>query len=385
MLANDGPPVDSVGDMIETSPHSVAALLSAWHTGKIAHRRAAIGEMRWRVTADHRLPAELESMVLAAALDPDQEVRADAFRVLRRCQHPALASLIAAQLRDCDPEARLMGLEYLKWMNAGVGVPLAVPILGDTDPLVAANAVWLLGELTHQDFGLRLTEIAPGAYGEKSGLRDLHENARTNVQAAVERARAWWATNRTGFVSAPGSAPAAASPELAPEPVTDFKAPALDGHKVHLADLRGKEVLLYFWTSTCPGGVSGLQDLVTLQQKAGGRLAVVAVSLDIVHDDDGDLGGEDDGKHHDHTRDEETSPAKLQQKVVRLTRELGVNFPVILDHNFFVGGRFNAVDLPATVIVDSQGFVRRCFAGRRTPPVLEMMLAEAGQPVTASR
>lgn len=95
--------------MIETSPDPNAAILSAWNTGKIVHRRVAIAE----------------ALVLAAGFDSDLSAREVALSILRICKHPALASLVAAQLRDCDPEARLLGLDYLKRMSPAIGAVMA--------------------------------------------------------------------------------------------------------------------------------------------------------------------------------------------------------------------------------------------------------------------
>ena len=55
----------------------------------------------------------------------------------------------------------------------------------------------------------------------------------------------------------------------------------------------------------------------------------------------------------------------------------GINYPILLDERNEVGGRYNGGELPTTVIVDTQGNVRRRFIGARSLPVFEAMITEA--------
>ncbi len=383
ILANNSPTVSMVEEMIEAAPDRPAAILSAWNTGKIVHRRAAIYEVQQLVAFSRPLSAELKSLLRSAAFDPDLNVREEAFRILRRCKDTALVSLAAAQLKDCDPEVRLLGLDYVRWFSPEVGVPTIAPLLDDSSPMVVAMVLNLLEKWTHQTFGVKLTEIAPASDGEQSGLRDLREGGQSKTKAGADRARVWWAEHRAEFGPAlPEANPAAQGVRLEPAAVADFEAPGLDGHMVHLSDFHGKVVLLHFWTTWCPGCLSELQDLTGCEQKGGGRLAIIGVSLDNVPDPHGHLGGEEAEGHHE---EDEHEPKRLsfeqvREKVARAVKDSGVNCTVLMDEHFLVGGRFNAGDLPTTVIIDAQGFIRRRFNGRRKLPVLEAMLAEASQP-----
>ena len=60
-----------------------------------------------------------------------------------------------------------------------------------------------------------------------------------------------------------------------------------------------------------------------------------------------------------------------------MVKARGVNYPILLDEKNEVGGLFNGGELPAIVIVDAQGKVRRRFVGARSLPVFEAMIAEA--------
>ncbi len=75
ILANNSPTVSMVEEMIEAAPDRPAAILSAWNTGKIVHRRAAIYEVQQLVAFSRPLSAELKSLLRSAAFDPDLNVR----------------------------------------------------------------------------------------------------------------------------------------------------------------------------------------------------------------------------------------------------------------------------------------------------------------------
>jgi thiol-disulfide isomerase/thioredoxin len=58
-----------------------------------------------------------------------------------------------------------------------------------------------------------------------------------------------------------------------------------DGQKtVQLSQLRGKPVLLNFWATWCPPCVAEVPSLVAMQQQMGGKVVVLAVSMDVDED-----------------------------------------------------------------------------------------------------
>ena len=67
--------------------------------------------------------------------------------------------------------------------------------------------------------------------------------------------------------------------------------------------------------------------------------------------------------------------------VVRGHQTVADEYPVLIDAYNEVGGRFNGGELPTTVIIDKEGFVRRRFVGPRSVAVFEGMVVEAAQPV----
>jgi cytochrome c biogenesis protein CcmG/thiol:disulfide interchange protein DsbE len=121
----------------------------------------------------------------------------------------------------------------------------------------------------------------------------------------------------------------------------DFSLPVVgpDGHagpdRVHLADQRGKVVLLDFWATWCGPCARATPALVQLSHRFRSRgLVVVGVNVD--------------------QEGPEIVPAFM--------RRYGVDYPVVYDNNG-VSDRYNVRNLPTTVLIDRQGRIRSAHAG----------------------
>ncbi len=387
-LANDAPAIEVVESMIEQAADPRAALLAAWNSGKIVHREVAIRSFSRVIPADEPLPPEFESLLLSAALDPDMNVREAALGILQARNHPALPALAAEQLRDLDPQVRVLGLNQLKYLSPAIGVPTVIPLLDDPDPFIVTLSLKLLERWSGQEFGVKLSETA-AFEDEKTGLKKYPDGSHQKARAGAERARAWWAEHQNEFPPVKLEVPAAACAARRPVPAADFELRTLEGKRVRLSDFRGKVVLMNFWTTWCPACVGEMAALVALQRKYQDRIAILGVSLDFVPDEHGHLGGhaateeqaQGERTHGDH---EVTAAAlgRVREKVAHTVKTRGINYPILLDEHNQVGGRFNGGELPTTVIVDAQGNVRRRFIGARTLPVFEAMILEASQSST---
>jgi thiol-disulfide isomerase/thioredoxin len=362
-MANDTPTTGVVGDMIEKAADPRAALLAAWNSGGIVHREVAIAEVRQLFPAKTALPPAFETVVLSAALDPDQDVRELALGILRARQDPALYALAAEQARDADPEVRLFGLEQLKDAPAAIGGPLAVAGLDDPELSVVGESAKLLENWSGQSFGFKLADAVelPDA---TTGRMAYAPQGRAKTMAAAQQARSWWQQHQGEFQPVHLSVPAQAR-QVRLVSAGDFNLRDMEGRPVRLSDFRGKVVLLNFWTTWCTACVGEMPELIALQNNQSNTVAILGVSLDLLPDDDGD---------------NQPDPKKIPGKVARVIKERGLNYPVILDARDEIGGRFNGGELPTTVIIDAQGYVRRRFVGPRNLAVLETMIAEAGRP-----
>ncbi len=378
-LANDAPTLELFEDYLRQSPEPETAILDAWNTGKIVHRQFAIRQLSAGDVDDKPLSPELEGMLLSGALDPDMNVRESALEGLRRHRHPALPALAAAQLRDPDPELRLLGLDHLKHAPTEWGVAQIAALLDDPDLRVAARAIKLLEQRFGQDFDIRLAD-AVEATNPHTGLKEFRPEGVAKVQAASASAREWLSRRPPDYPAVRLETPPLALASLQPVPAGDFLLPTLDGRKVRLSDFRGQAVLINFWTTWCTACLAEIPALIELQKRHGERLAILGVSLDYAPDSHGHMGGHgaglsdraDDG-HEDH---DAPSLKEIRAKVSRTAKKLGINYTVLMDESHEVGGRFNGGELPTTVLIDPQGNVRRRFVGARALPVFEAMLAE---------
>ena len=197
-LANGAPAPEVVSDMIEQATDPRAALLRAWNSGKIIQREVAIDCLRRLFPNDQPLPPELESTLLAGALDPDMNVREAALGILQERRHPALSALAAEQLKDRDQQVRLLGLNYLKAAAPPVGVPIVAGLLDDPDIAVLGMSLKLLENWSGQKFGAKLVDTAQ-VESKTTGLQGFQPEGSAKTKAAAEKAKTWWAEHKSEF------------------------------------------------------------------------------------------------------------------------------------------------------------------------------------------
>jgi cytochrome c biogenesis protein CcmG/thiol:disulfide interchange protein DsbE len=129
----------------------------------------------------------------------------------------------------------------------------------------------------------------------------------------------------------------------------DFTLPRLGGGETTLSDLRGRVVALNFWATWCPPCKAEIPDFAAVYAARGAScLEILGVA-------------EDSG-----TADEVAAEA----------RELGINYPVLLDGaDGAVGELFQVPAYPRTILIDSDGRIRRVFRGAVERRALEEALA----------
>ncbi len=384
ILANDSPPPELVEEMILQAGDPRAALLAAWNSGKIVQREMAIRCLSEVIPTGQPLPPPFDALMLSATLDPDMDVRETAFGLLRERKDSRLAALASAQLHDPDHFVRLLGLHQFKYASAAVGVPTVIPLLDDADPLVVTTSLHLLESWSGENFGVKFSDVA--SLDEAPSVTDRARAAsEEKLDAGVQRAKAWWAQHQSEFPPVHLVVPEVAYSARRTVPAGDFELRTLDGKKIRLSDFRGRVVLINFWTTWCTACVGEIPELIALQKKYQGKLVILGVSLDAIPDDEGQIGGEvaagaPNQNEAEPAGDKPTTAQlkRIHDKVVRTVKARGINYPVLLDEQNEVGGRFNGGELPTTVIVDALGNVRRRFIGPRSLPEFEAMLAEAG-------
>jgi peroxiredoxin len=133
-----------------------------------------------------------------------------------------------------------------------------------------------------------------------------------------------FATGCAAKAKAPRSAP---SPLLG-APVPDFARAALDGSRVDTAALRGRVLVLDFFAEHCVPCAQSLPWVEAMHRSEPG-IAIIGVS-----------------------EDDDAEGAR------RVAARHGLTFPVVYDGGHALAGRFRAMELPATFVVDPRGVVR---------------------------
>ncbi len=133
------------------------------------------------------------------------------------------------------------------------------------------------------------------------------------------------------------------------------------------------------------------RDLNQLQKRHPNQLVVLGISLDGVPDEHSHPSAVEPGAESQQLdeRDGKKTPREsegpsleqIRTKVTRVARARSMSYQVLLDPSNAVGSRHNGGELPANVLIDSAGSVRRRFIGSRSLPVWEAMLSELATPL----
>lgn len=118
----------------------------------------------------------------------------------------------------------------------------------------------------------------------------------------------------------------------------DFDLPTLQGDRLSSSDLRGRVLLLDFWSITCPPCLRSLPELNRLVK----RFADEPVTVLGIHTQGG---------------------PRWHGAVAAETADMKLRFPVLLDAGSLVSDRYKIRVLPTTVLVDRRGRIRRVWRG----------------------
>lgn len=145
----------------------------------------------------------------------------------------------------------------------------------------------------------------------------------------------WIFASRVPVAATTGGAPPPSPREGFSAP--DFTLETLDGRQMTLSDLRGQVVLVNFWASWCPpcrAEMPAIERVYRSYKDLG--LEVLAVNT---------------------TNQDDVAAAAA------FVQELGLSFPIPLDHTGAVSASYNLRGLPSSYFIDEQGVIRSVVVG----------------------
>jgi thiol-disulfide isomerase/thioredoxin len=127
----------------------------------------------------------------------------------------------------------------------------------------------------------------------------------------------------------------------------DFTVTNLDGQAIHLADLKGKRVILNFWATWCVPCLSEIPDFIKLRSETSpANVVILGLSTD----------------------DMATQKAFAQRA--------GVNYPLAVLQNI-PSPYQDIVKIPVTLVIDRNGVIQHAVLGAQDLKTLEKFAGEA--------
>jgi peroxiredoxin len=373
LLRAEAPSEEVLSGAVEQSSAPATTLTALWRTQRIPHRQFVVNYLNRVSASSPDLLHAMEPLVLEAAVDPDIGARESAFAILTKMKHPQLRTLALEQMSDADPAARLLGLQNLRSIASSNDVAIALGLLKDPEPRVVAAAAQVLRQATGQDFGIKSTHALPHFYCFGTNPPPAPDLAA--ILEGVRRSEAWWQTHRAEYLGVP----AKPAPPRRPNSLAtgDFTFKNAEDKPTRLSEFRGKAVLLWFWSAGVPASLEDAPALKHLQQRYSDQLAVLGICIPAASScGDEHEPGHEHPQHHDESAGAKAGTEHMHCSVQDAVTRLNLNYPMLADLQGALAQRFSIGDLPAYVLIDAHGMIRRRFVGFRTESVLAAMLRE---------
>lgn len=259
-----------------------------------------------------------------------------------------------------------------EWIKRGIGAALlagvaAIALGLDTGALAQLSTVTtggleakLVDRLGGRSNGAPAATVATGSPADRPADRTANDSGGAMMAATADAAQPGGAMMRAAEVTPAPQAPTAL-PVEGTLPSLDGAVQWLNSPPLTAAGLRGKVVLVDFWTYSC------INCLRTLPYTTAWARKYAPYGLVVI------------GVHAP-----EFAFERDIGNVKKAVHDLGIDFPVAIDNHYTIWRAFSNEYWPAHYFVDAQGRVRRHHFGEgeyaQSERAIQSLLAEAGHP-----
>ncbi len=385
VLRSDAPSESALTEAVGGASDPTQVLQRIWQVGSLSGRAFVVGYLQRNQKPDALLARQMQPVLEQAAWDADLDTREAAFSLLAHWKDPSLRQWLCQQLGDADPAVRALAVQHLSRIANSNDVPAVVRLLDDPDPRVVAVTGTLLKRVTGQDFGLKATQALPKfAWPHSTPPAPVDWEG---LNRGREAWRQWWAEHHTCFPSEEHLSDS--TPRFFARPTPDFALEDFDGRRVRLSEFHGKVVLVSFWNLTNDLSTVDEPAFHALLQNRGNDLAILSIAIDPAvwpeescGDHEGGHGNEHGDAHEpaqSHCHKARMDLAGTRAAARALAARLGVRHPVLVDTTAALATRYAVNDLPAYVLLDAQGNLRRRVIGSRTEATFRAMVDEVAR------
>lgn len=134
------------------------------------------------------------------------------------------------------------------------------------------------------------------------------------------------------------------------EKAPDFQLTTVDGQEVTLSDYQGQKVLLNFWATWCPPCRAEMPHMQTYFEEHAEDENVVILSVNLTTEDKG------------------------LEEIEEFVEEFGLEFAIPMDEKGDVGATYQAVSIPTSYMIDTEGRIRNKVVGPMDLPMMEQLV-----------
>lgn len=110
----------------------------------------------------------------------------------------------------------------------------------------------------------------------------------------------------------------------------DFELDTMDGDPIKLSELEGERVMVNFWATWCPPCRAEIPDLQKFHEDTD--ITILAVNL--------------------------TNTEESFDNIPKFAKNFGMEFPILLDEESEVSGKYEIQPIPSSFMIDSQGVIQ---------------------------